>query len=203
MIEARRVVAVELAAGAGTRFGGGKLVAPLDGRPLAAHAATAALACGIPRLILVLGSDAETVEAALVADGTLPAPRAAGDARGATGAGAPPALPASVEVIVARNPAWSTGIASSVACGLRAAASAAPEAEAALLLLGDQPRVEPGTIARLLAAGVDSARPFTVARRERASPRTRCSSIGRRGPSRTSSPATVGSGRSSRRGRIW
>jgi molybdenum cofactor cytidylyltransferase len=147
--EARRVVAIELAAGAGTRFGGGKLVARLDGRPLAAHAATAALACGIGRLIVVLGADADAVEAALVADGTLPDP----DRR------------AGPDVVAIRNADWATGLSSSVRRGLLAAAEADPDAEAAMLLLADQPRVAPGTIARLLAAGVDAARPFAIAAR--------------------------------------
>ncbi len=148
MTDAVDVVAVELAAGAGTRFGGGKLTAALDGRPLAAHAATAALACGIPHLVIVLGADADAVEAALVDDGTLPGPDAG----------------ASDAVRAVRNDLWATGLASSVRCGL-AAAVAVPDAEAALLLLGDQPRVSAGTIARLLGAGVDATRPFGVARR--------------------------------------
>jgi CTP:molybdopterin cytidylyltransferase MocA/SAM-dependent methyltransferase len=174
MTEARRVVAVELAAGAGTRFGGGKLTAPVDGRPLAAHAATAALACGIGRLVVVLGADADAVEAALVADGTLPGPgraesavtgagAAAGDAAVAGGADA--AAGDAVRVVAVRNDAWATGLASSVRRGIRAASEAAPDAEAALLLLADQPRVRPATIARLLAAGVDDVRPFAVAAR--------------------------------------
>ena len=148
MTEARRVVAVELAAGAGLRFGGGKLVTPLDGRPLAAHAATAALACGIPHLVIVLGAEAAAVEAALVADGTLPELGS----------------PVGTSVVAVVNPDWATGMASSVACGLRAAAAVSPDAEAAILLLADQPRVDPGTIARLLAAAVDADRPFAVAR---------------------------------------
>ena len=155
MTDARAVVAVELAAGGGSRFGGGKLVALLDGRPLVAHAATAALACGIPDLVVVLGAQAAEVEAALVADGTLPLP----------GERSPVTRPtATVTTVV--NEDWASGIASSVARGLHAAAAAAPGAEAALILLGDQPRVDPGTIARLLAVGVDDARPFAVARAE-------------------------------------
>ncbi len=168
MTEARRVVAVELAAGGGTRFGGGKLVADLDGRPLAAHAITTALACGIGRVVVVLGSDADAVEAALVADGTL---RDSGArARDATHRRSAPddrgAVPGPADVVSAvRNEAWSTGLASSVRCGLREASVVAPDAEAALLLLGDQPRVSAATIARLLGAGVDAELPFAVARR--------------------------------------
>src|SRR5512137_273240 len=116
MIEVRRVVAVELAAGAGTRFGGGKLVAPLDGRPLAAHAATVALACGVGRLVVVLGADADAVESALVADGTLPGPD----------------RPAGPDVVAVRNADWAAGLSASVRRGLHAAAEADPDAEAAL-----------------------------------------------------------------------
>ncbi len=42
-----------LAAGAGTRFGGGKLSAPLDGEPLLHHAIRAARAAPVSRIIVV------------------------------------------------------------------------------------------------------------------------------------------------------
>jgi CTP:molybdopterin cytidylyltransferase MocA len=47
-------VAALLAAGAGSRFGGGKLAAPLAGRPLAAWAASAALGAGAERVLVVV-----------------------------------------------------------------------------------------------------------------------------------------------------
>ena len=42
-----------LAAGAGTRFGGGKLAAPLEGRPLLGHVVDAAVAAGLDPVVVV------------------------------------------------------------------------------------------------------------------------------------------------------
>jgi CTP:molybdopterin cytidylyltransferase MocA/SAM-dependent methyltransferase len=186
MIDVSRVVAIVLAAGAGSRFGGGKLVAPLAGRPLVAHAVTTAMASGIGRVVVVLGAEADAVEAALLADGLLPPAATAAEAAsdGATSAGdeggamdvAGPAradgdafdretLPGTTCVVAVRNDAWATGLASSVRAGLRAAAATSPFAvEAALILLGDQPSVRPATIARLLGSGLGPVRPIAVAR---------------------------------------
>ncbi len=57
--EGKLIGGLVLAAGAGTRFGGGKLLAPLHGRPVLEHALRAlAAATGIDRRIVVLGYDA-------------------------------------------------------------------------------------------------------------------------------------------------
>jgi len=48
-----------LAAGRATRFGGGKLAAPLGGRPLLAYALDAARACPAPAHLVVVGPGAE------------------------------------------------------------------------------------------------------------------------------------------------
>jgi CTP:molybdopterin cytidylyltransferase MocA len=56
--------AIVLAAGAGTRFGGVKQLAPLRGRPLLEHALEAAWgAAAIERFVVVLGAEAERVQA--------------------------------------------------------------------------------------------------------------------------------------------
>ena len=60
-----RCHAVVLAAGAGRRFGGGKLTAEWHGRPLVAWAVEAALAAPVEQVTVVLGCDADAVEAAL------------------------------------------------------------------------------------------------------------------------------------------
>ncbi|MBS1879678.1 MAG: nucleotidyltransferase family protein [Actinobacteria bacterium] len=58
-----RIVAVVLAAGEGRRFGGRKQLAPLAGRPLLEHALAAAAAGPADGTVLVIGADAEEVEA--------------------------------------------------------------------------------------------------------------------------------------------
>lgn len=126
---AAHLAAVVLAAGAGTRFGGGKVRALLDGRPLVAHVLAAARAAGVGRLVLVLGRDAVDVRASLLSDD-------------------PGAL---AGILVAVNPAPERGMASSLRVGLAAAAAAPPPA-GVVILLGDQPRVRPGVVAALGAA---------------------------------------------------
>jgi molybdenum cofactor cytidylyltransferase len=128
-----RVVGLVLAAGTGSRFGGGKMRARLDDRPLVAHVLATARKAGVGRLLLVLGGDAATVRGDLLA-----------------------ADPAALDgVLVAVNPAAERGLATSLRLGL-AAATAAPAPAGVLVLLGDQPRVRPAVIAALIAAAEGS-----------------------------------------------
>jgi len=60
-----RVVAVVLAAGAGSRFGGGKLLASLEGRPILQHVLDRLAAAGSGEVIVVLGEDADDIEVAI------------------------------------------------------------------------------------------------------------------------------------------
>jgi molybdenum cofactor cytidylyltransferase len=60
-----RVAAVVLAAGAGSRFGGGKLLATIDGRPILQHVLDRVAAAGLDEVVVVLGDDAAAVEAAI------------------------------------------------------------------------------------------------------------------------------------------
>ena len=48
------IAAIVLAAGAGSRFGGGKLVARLDGRPIVEHVVDAARAAGLDPIVVVV-----------------------------------------------------------------------------------------------------------------------------------------------------
>jgi len=133
------IAGLVLAAGAGTRFGGGKVRARLEGRPLVAHVLAAARAAGLARLVLVLGRDAVDVRAALVATD-------------------PNCLDG---VLVAVNGAPERGLATSLRLGL-AAATAEPTPAGVVVLLGDQPRVRPDVIAHVVAAA-DVAPPGTRA----------------------------------------
>jgi molybdenum cofactor cytidylyltransferase len=60
-----RAAAVVLAAGAGSRFGGGKLLASLQGRPVLQHVLDRVADAGIGEVVVVLGDDAAAVEAAI------------------------------------------------------------------------------------------------------------------------------------------
>lgn len=122
---ALEVAAVVLAAGRGTRFGAGesdsKVLALLEGRPLVTHVVEAALASRARPVIVVTGQ---------------------GGARCA-------ALLAGTVVHFAYNPAFATGMASSLRTGLAALPEAA---EAAVVMLADMPRVRAATIDALVAA---------------------------------------------------
>src|SRR6266536_295408 len=102
------VAAIVLAAGAGSRFGGGKLLAPLDGRPLLQHVLDALALVGegggLDEVIVVLGQDGDSVERAIGWRGEMRV----------------------------RNPDPDRGLASSVQIGLAAAANRS--AGAALLM---------------------------------------------------------------------
>src|SRR6478736_8377757 len=52
-----------LAAGLGTRFGARKLLAPIDGKPMLQHVLDLAAMAELSRVVVVLGKDAEVIEA--------------------------------------------------------------------------------------------------------------------------------------------
>ena len=138
MIIARDAAAVILAAGVGSRFGGGKVRAPLEGRPLLAHVLAAVREAGIGRVVVVLGRDAGAVLDAVrdVDPGVLE------------------------RVLVTVNPTPERGLATSLRLGFGAATAVAPPA-GVLVLLGDQPRVR-ADVLRVLCGAVASAHAFAV-----------------------------------------
>jgi CTP:molybdopterin cytidylyltransferase MocA len=109
-----------LAAGAGTRFGGPKQLAELDGLPMVEHSIRAMSASPVGRVVVVLGSNADEIIARV-------------DLRGA-------------EPHVCSR--WDEGQAASLACGL----AALEACEAVVVTLGDQPRMSPDAIRRVIAA---------------------------------------------------
>src|SRR5437763_11644212 len=56
--------ALVLAAGLGTRFGGRKLLAPIHGKPMLQHVLDLAFAVEMTPVVVVLGADADELEAA-------------------------------------------------------------------------------------------------------------------------------------------
>jgi molybdenum cofactor cytidylyltransferase len=130
--------AIVLAAGSARRFGGGKLLAPFEGRPLLHHALAAASAAPVATVILVTGADAGSVAACAHAfDPAIRLVHAADHAEG-------------------------------MAASLRAGVASAPQAAAVFVFLGDMPRVPHGVLAPLAQAvrgGAAAAAPVFGGRR--------------------------------------
>jgi len=123
------ISALVLAAGTASRFGRTKQLEVVRGKPLAQHAIDAAADAGVDELVVVLGHDAERLRNAL----RVP--------RGRT--------------IV--NPAYRTGLASSLGEGLRALA---PESQAAVVLMADQPGIAATHVRALVDAFRERSSPI-------------------------------------------
>ncbi|MEV4138089.1 NTP transferase domain-containing protein [Dactylosporangium sp. NPDC049742] len=132
------IVGLVLAAGGGRRYGGPKaLVRHDDGRLLVERAVATLREGGCTRIVVVLGAESARVrdEAQL------------GDAR------------------LVDNPAWKSGMGSSLRVGLAAVADAETEADAAAVavLLVDTPGIGPDAVARLLAAADSGSKALVTA----------------------------------------
>lgn len=126
--------AIVLAAGAGRRFGGGKLTADWRGEPLIRAAVRTALTAGVDQVIVVTGADADQVANAL---SSLDNPRLA----------------------IVPSVGWAEGMAASLRTGI----AALPEsAEAVVVFLGDMPLIPPALADELLDAVMDGAPAATV-----------------------------------------
>lgn len=125
---------VVLAAGTSSRLGRPKQLLPLHGRPLLQHVVDAAAAAGLDEVLVVLGHGAAEVEAALRLP---PAARTVG------------------------CPDYREGQSASLRTGL---AAAAPEARAAVVLLGDQPTVDADAIRAVIEAYGATGGPVVQAR---------------------------------------
>jgi molybdenum cofactor cytidylyltransferase len=118
-----RIAALVLAAGRSTRMGGpNKLLATLEGKPMVRHAAEAALGAGLERVVVVTGHQGEQVRAVL--DG--------------------------LDLGFIENPDFAEGLSTSLKAGL--ATLPDDDIDAAIILLGDMPRVTADVVARLAAA---------------------------------------------------
>jgi molybdenum cofactor cytidylyltransferase len=119
---AANIAALVLAAGRSSRMGGtNKLLAEVDGVPMVLRAVNAALASKASSVTVVLGHEAEQVEALL----------------------------SGRKVNLLRNPDYAQGMSTSLRAGIRALP---PEAEAAVVLLADMPRVSAVQVDRLIDA---------------------------------------------------
>jgi CTP:molybdopterin cytidylyltransferase MocA/SAM-dependent methyltransferase len=134
---APRVRAVVLAAGAGARFGGHKLEARVDGRPIPQLVLDALAEAGLGDPIVVVGP--------------------AGLGREVEGLEWRKA-----ERVVNADP--ERGLASSLQLGWRSALASDPEPQAVLVVLGDQPMLRADVVRTLAAAPLDPARPIFAPR---------------------------------------
>ncbi len=105
-----RIAGVVLAAGRASRMGSNKLVAELDGEPIVRRTVRAVLSSRARPVIVVTGHEADAVHRAL----------------------------AGLDVQLVHNPAFATGMSTSLRAGLAAAGAV----DAALICLGDMPRLE-------------------------------------------------------------
>jgi molybdenum cofactor cytidylyltransferase len=122
-----------LAAGGSARLGTPKQLLELDGRPLLQHVVDAAEQGGLDEVIVVLGHEAEHIAAAL-------------------------RLPSTVRMVV--NPRFLEGQSTSLRAGVDATD---PASTAAVVLLGDQPRLTAPMIRKMVAAFQRDDRPIARA----------------------------------------
>jgi molybdenum cofactor cytidylyltransferase len=126
--------ALVLAAGTGSRFGGQKLLASLDGTPIIQFSLDLAHAARLGPVAVVLGHDAPAFERAI-------------------------GWRDEIRIVNSRPEA---GISTSVRLGLESLART--DASRALVLLGDQPRLSLAQVQVVLGAAVDESRPIVVPR---------------------------------------
>ncbi len=142
--ESARCDAVILAAGAGRRFGGRKLLASFEGRPLIAGALDAAFAAPVRRVILATDGDPDLAAVARDHARSLDCGR-------------------DLEIVTTPDAAEGMG------ASLRAAVGAlASETDGVFVFLGDMPRIPPGlaqALAQALTPGVDAVAPCYAGRR--------------------------------------
>jgi molybdenum cofactor cytidylyltransferase len=122
---AAQIAAVILAGGKSSRAGGvNKLLASLNGKPLVAHVADAMLATTARPVVVVTGHQQDAVRAALGAR----------------------------NVHFVHNPNYADGLSTSLRAGLGKVSEIAPDADGALVALGDMPRVKAKQIDKLISA---------------------------------------------------
>lgn len=131
MTDRSAVVPLILAAGRSSRFGSPKALALLQGRPLLAHVLAAVGGLGLAWPIVVIGPDGDPIRSAIEAEEAV-----------------------GIRWVV--NSDRDAGLSSSVRVGVEAVDDLVADAEAALILLGDQPLVRPAVIEALLAVPMPS-----------------------------------------------
>lgn len=130
-----RFGAIILAAGPSTRMGRPKQLLEIGGQPLLLRAVDAALASPAWPVVVVLGANADAIRPVL----------------------------ARRPVLVAENPAWPEGMASSIRAGVTTLQQFSRGLDAALIALCDQPAFSADVIATLVAAQRHTRRSIVAA----------------------------------------
>ena len=130
-----RVAAVVLAAGSSSRFGSPKALAELEGKPILEHVLDAVREAGIDEIVVVLGHAGDEIQQGIEW----------------------------LDERLVRNPD-PRELSSSLQIGLDALDESDPPVQAAVLVLGDQPRTRPSVIRALIAATRTSELPIVVPR---------------------------------------
>lgn len=130
-----RFGAVILAAGESARMGTPKQLLAVDGQPLLLRAVEAALASSAWPVVVVLGAHAEKIRPSL----------------------------ARQPVLIADNPAWSEGMASSIRVGVTTLQQFSRALNGALVALCDQPAFSADVVAQLAAAQRATGRSIAAA----------------------------------------
>jgi molybdenum cofactor cytidylyltransferase len=128
------VTAVVLAAGGSIRFGKPKQLAIFQGEPLVRRIVTAAKDAGCAPVVVVVGASAAQITPVL----------------------------AGLPVSIIEHPNWSNGLGSSIAVGVKHAASIAPDLDAAILLACDQPFVNAVMLRQLIQMHLENKKPIVV-----------------------------------------
>ena len=108
-----KIAIIILAAGRSARLGSPKQLLSYRGKTLLQHSIDTALESQASPVIVVLGSGKETIEKELEQK----------------------------QIIILENTAWESGMASSISCGINNLNTIAPDSEAAILMVCDQPYV--------------------------------------------------------------
>ena len=126
---------VLLAAGASVRMGEPKQLIEVGGKPLVVRAVEAALASAAWPVVVVLGANAEKIRPLL----------------------------ARLPVLIAENPTWGEGMASSLRAGVNTLRTFSRALDGALVAVADQPAFSADVIARLVDARQKSGRGIVAA----------------------------------------
>jgi len=131
---------VILAAGSSSRMGRPKQLLPFYGKSLLEHTVDTASETDANPVIVVLGANASLLEKEI----------------------------SEKKVHIAENTGWEEGMASSVRCGIKTLVQIAPYADAAIIMVCDQPFVSPALLNDLVTAQKNTGKAIVTSRYEHA-----------------------------------